>query len=341
LPSLYGVGKTNAPDIIHCRVTESWLISCCILINSIHGFLIEGMNVSTGFFKDAKQQAVFDKEGFIKVPFLNAAQVDEVVKLFNETRQQHATVATLHHTTTDTYLPDLIYKVDAKIKEVFAPELEKIFTNYKTLVGSFHIKEPGPGSATGTHQDPTFVDEPKYSSANIWVALHDIDTHNGNLFFVNGSNKAITSLRVTPNHPSYYQSFYQSLPGLSTQVPLKKGEAVIFNNATIHGATDNLSNDIRLACTMLVCNKEADWLLYYQERGAPNDKIEKYVLDLDTFISMPKDSRPEQKAFSKFISYEYPQLTLDEFLKRVGKAEKPAKSYLERIREVFRIKDSV
>jgi hypothetical protein len=302
---------------------------------------VEKMDVTSRIFKDEKQQAVFDKQGFIKIPFLKAEQADELVKLFNDTREQHATVANLHHTTTDTYIPELIYKVDTRLKEIFLPELEKILVDFKPLIGSFHIKEPGAGSATGTHQDPTFVDEWKYCSANVWVALHDIDEHNGNLFFVNGSNRAVTSLRVTPTHPSYYQSFYQSLPGLSTQVPLKRGEAVIFNNATIHGATDNLSDTIRLACTMLVCNKSADWLLYYQEKGAPNDKIEKYKVDLDTFIAMPKDGRPDQKVFSNYITYEYPQITKSEFLERIGKEEKPVRNYFERIKEVFRMKDSV
>ncbi len=294
--------------------------------------------MSSAIFKDEKLQAAFDRDGFVKIPLLNAEQVDELIKLYNETSGEHAKVKTLHHTTTDTQNPEVIYKVDAKIKEVFLPELEKIMTNYKSLIGSFHIKEPGKGSATGTHQDPTFVDEWKYCSANIWVALHDIDEHNGNLFFVGGSNKAITSLRVTPAYPSYYEDFYQSLPELATQVPLKKGEAAIFNNATIHGATDNLSNDIRLACTMLVCNQPADWLLYFQEKGAPNDKIEEYKVDLETFITMPKDGRPDQRAFNKFISYEYPKITREVFLDKIGKGEKPKKNYINRLMSVLGLK---
>jgi len=298
------------------------------------------MNIDAPVFKDPKQQQAFVKNGFLKVPLLTVAQADELVALFNDTRDEHAKVSRLHHTTTDTYNPDLIYKVDAKIKQVFLPELEKILSDFRPLIGSFHIKEPGTGSATGTHQDPTFVDEPSYYSANVWVALHDMDAGNGNLYFVPGSNK-ITSLRVTPGYPSYYQSFSQSLPEIAIQVPMKKGEAVIFYNGTIHGATDNLSDQLRLACTLLICSKPADWILYYQEKDAPSDKIERYVVDLDSFIAMPKDSRPDKKAFSKYISYEFPQLTKDEFLKITGLGIRPNRSYMDRLKDVFRIKDTV
>ena len=299
------------------------------------------MNTVSPIFKDPNLQSAFETEGFVKVSLLSIGQVDQLQLLFNETSAQHALVKGLHHTTTDTQDPTLIYKVDSRIKEIFLPELDKLLIDYKPLVGSFHIKEPGTGSGTGTHQDPTFVDESKYCSANIWVALHDMNSNNGNMYFVNGSNRAITSLRVTPGYPSYYQSFSNYLAENATQVPLKKGEAVIFNNATIHGATDNLTDKIRLACTLMVCNKPADWLLYFQEKNAPNDKIEKYVLDLESFVSMPKDGRPNKRTFSEFITYDYPQITKEEFLKRVGKQEPTSGGYFKRIMNVFKVKDSV
>lgn len=292
-------------------------------------------------FKDKAQQDFFDKNGYVKVRLFTNQQADELVKCFNDTRTQHQTVKNLHHTTTDTENPELIYPVDAKIKELFVPELDKIMQNYQALVGTFHIKEPGPRSETGIHQDPTFVDEDKYCSANVWVALQDIDEHNGNLFFVNGSNHALKSLRVTPYSRAYYDSFYGDLEQMSTSVPLKKGEAVIFNNATIHGATENLSNDIRLAATVLVCSAPAQWMLYYHDKTTANNKIEKYHLDLETFVAMPKDGRPDKKAFKEFVSYNFPEMTKDEFIKitKGGTVQKP--NFIQQLLNVFRAKKTV
>jgi len=291
-------------------------------------------------FKNKHFQSLFDRNGFVKVPLLKDSQASKLLELFENTRQQHATVTSLHHTTTDTANADLIYQVDSSIKSIYLSELEKILNDFEPLVGCFHIKEPGAGSATGAHQDPTFVDETKHCSANVWVALQDTDKNNGNLYFIKGSNHAVKSLRIVPEAPNYYASFHDSLPEMAVHVPLKKGEAVIFNNATIHGATENLSGELRLAATLLVCSKNAEWLLYYKEKNAAKDKIEEYHLNLDTFISMPKDGRPDSKSFRQYVSFAFPEISKEDFLKKVGEDSKTG-NYFQRIINVFRTRAAV
>ena len=284
-------------------------------------------------FKDDKYQHDFEKNGFITLPLLNNIQVDELNRFFVGTKKQHETVANLHHTTTDTENIELINLVDKKIKSVFLPELDKVLCNFKALAGCFHIKETGSGSATGIHQDPTFVDELKYTSANVWVALQDIDKNNGNLYFIPGSNQVVSSLRVVPTFPPYYQSFNESLPQMAIHAPLKKGEAVIFNNSVIHGATENLSNHIRLAATLLICSEEAEWLLYYKEENAPSEMVEKYYLNLDTFISMHKGGRPSMQMFQEYLTYDFPQITKKEFIERTNKNQGKELSYFQKIKK--------
>lgn len=289
-------------------------------------------------FREQKNQSLFEKNGFVKLALLNEAQVDELVAFFNRTRERHATVADLHHTTTDTKDEALILEVDAQIKSVFVPALENVLLDFKPLAATFHIKEPGPGSATGIHQDPTFVDETRYCSANVWVALHDIDAHNGNLYFISGSNHAVKSLRTIPSFPGYYDSFRERLPEMRVQVPLKKGEAVIFSNATIHGATENNTDSMRLAATLLVCSRPADWLLYYRDEQRPDGLLEKYHLDLQSFMTMAKGEKPARETFREAVPYEFPQLTHGDFVRRV-KGGRPG--YLQRIRNALRGKRTV
>jgi hypothetical protein len=271
-------------------------------------------------FFDKQLQANFETNGYVKVPLLNNSQAEELCNLFADTRTLHDTANCLHHTTTDTQNLSLIRRVDAAIKQLFVTELKKIMNDFKPLAGCFHIKESGVGSATGIHQDPTFVDETEFVSANVWVALHDMNEHNGNLFFIPGSHK-VPSLRITPYSPNYYESFADSLMDMAVHVPMKKGEAVIFSNATIHGATDNVSNNLRLAATLLVCSKHADWLLYYKDKDVADTHIEKYVLDFEQFIAIPKNGRPEKSALKEMVTYNFPRLTKEEFLIATGKPE--------------------
>ena len=284
-------------------------------------------------FKNEKYQSCFEEKGFVKVPLLNEEQVNEIVDFFNSTRQQHEIVTNLHYTTSHTEDVNLIKSTDTKIKSVLLPELNKILLDFKPLVGVFQIKNPGTGSNTGIHQDPTFVDESKYCSANVWVALQDVNEKNGNLFFVSGSNHVVSSLRIAPSFPSYYESFRESLPEMIIHQPLKKGEAIIFNSATIHGATENLSKLTRLAVTLLICSTSAQWLMYYKEENATVNKIEKYHLDLETFITIPNAGRPDKKKIIEYITFHFPQISKDEFLRKIEKPIQQNRNYLQRVKD--------
>ena len=291
-------------------------------------------------FKDNKLEEDFKQNGFLKIPLLDERQVNELVALFDKTRVEHKTLDSLHHTTTDTKKPELILKVDTLIKKIFVPELEKVLINFKPLAACFHIKESGVGSATGMHQDPTFVDESEYYSANVWVALNDMNEQNGNLYFIPGSNR-IECLRITPDSPNYYQPFYDALPDMVIPVPMKKGEAVIFNNATIHGASDNRSKQLRLAATLLICSQPADWLIYYKEKNSVNDKIEKYKIDLNAFISLAEnEGRPNRDAMRELVSYDFPEITKEDFLKITGTGKTKA-TYFQRMKNVFKSRSLV
>lgn len=291
------------------------------------------MTKTDSLFIDPALEKRFREEGYVKVPLLSAIEADKLAELFNRTRAEHESVNTLHHTTTDTQNKKVISEVDVAIKKAFAPALNGLLHNYKPLAGCFHVKQPGTGSATGTHQDPTFVDEDNFVSANVWVALHDMNDANGNLYFIPGSNK-IPCLRITPSSPTYYANFVADLVPMSVSVPMKKGEAVIFYNGTIHGATDNVSNDLRLAATLLVCSQPADWLLYYRDSNNKNGEIEKYLLDFDTFVTMPKNGRPNKAALKELIHYNFPVLTKQEFEKAI-KPQRPNRNMLSWVMSIF------
>jgi Phytanoyl-CoA dioxygenase (PhyH) len=264
------------------------------------------------------------------IPLLSPQQADSLYALYKTTYDKYTGASNLHHTTTDTQNPNLIYHTDAEIKKMFIPALDKHLINYKPLAATFHVKESGEGSATGLHQDPTFVDETQYQSANVWVALQDTNETNGNLYFLEGSHKLVPSLRITPFSPNYYNTYTSEMLAAVKQVPLKKGEAVIFYNATIHGATDNQSNDIRLAATLLISSLPAQWLIYYRDIADTKGPIEKYNLTLDEFVHMPKNGRPSALAFAEKINYQFPSLSVEAYREKMA-ALNPQKDAIARL----------
>ena len=284
-------------------------------------------------FKDPAMQEQFDRDGYVKMKLLDAEKADELYRYFIAQQSDHDVVNGLYQSTTHTNNPDLIRSVDTHLKSVLLPELGKFFQNYVPMMATYITKQPGPGSDTILHQDPTFVDEECFISANVWVALHDIDHHNGNLFFVRGTQRFIHSLRVTPSCPTAFDEIKPLLSENIFEVPVKKGEAVFINHAVVHGATPNLSASPRIAAVLALRSIGSDWIYHYLERGAPYNQIEKYEVTLDTFITLEKDERPKHARFMGNISWDFPQLSKEDFIEGMKPylSQKPRRSLLSRL----------
>lgn len=284
-------------------------------------------------FKDADLQQQFDRDGFVKINLLEAAKADELYQYFIAQQNEHDVVNGLYQSTTHTNNPDLIRKVDAHLKSVILPYLDKFFQNYEPMMGTYITKQPGPGSETILHQDPNFVDEHRFVSGNVWVALSDIDHHNGNLFFVRGTQRFIHSLRVTPSCPTAFDDIKPLLPENVFEVPVKKGDAIFINHAVVHGATPNLSKSPRVAAVLALRSAGSDWIYHYMERGSPHNQIEKYEVTLETFMTLEKDERPKHARLLGNIAWDFPQLSKEDFIKgnEIYSKAKPFRSLLKRL----------
>jgi Phytanoyl-CoA dioxygenase (PhyH) len=283
-------------------------------------------------FKDPTLQKQFEMDGYAKIRLLDADKAQELYDYFINHQREHAVVDGLYHSTTHTNNPDLILAVDSYLKSMLLSELEPHFQNYEPMMCTYITKQPGVGSETIIHQDPTFVDESKFVSANIWVALHNINHDNGNLFFIKGTHRFIPSLRVTPGCPTAYDDVFDLLKENITEVPVNAGEAIVINHAVMHGATPNLSGKPRAAAVMAIRSAGSDWIFHYWEKGAPNDKIEKYLFDLDTFVNLKKDGKPENGKFIGHIQWDFPQITRKDFVKKLKETDtKSINSWSERL----------
>lgn len=274
-------------------------------------------------FKDPELQARFERDGYVKIKLLDREKAKLLYDFYIQHQAEHAVVGSRYQATTHTNNPELILQINKQIKSVLAPELGNYFQNYEPMMCTYIAKEPGEGSETKLHQDPTFVDENKYVSANVWVALHDIDHNNGNLFVIKGT-QSFRSLRVTPNCPTAYDNVKDLLQENLTEIPVSAGEAIVINHATVHGATPNYSNGPRVAAVMAIRSAESEWIYHYLEPGAPYDKIEQYSVNLDTFVNLQKDGRPEKGTLKGYISWGFPQIDRTQFVKNIQSTKNPS-----------------
>lgn len=266
-------------------------------------------------FKDKALEAQFEKDGFVTFPLLSPEQVEQLRNLYFANRDRHLTHQGILHSTSDTNDYGLIGDIDRSITAIMKPAVDKVLLDYEPLIAGFLTKEKGEVSATEFHQDPTLVDETKFVSANVWVALQDTDSNNGNLRVVKGSHRMKPCIRATPDCPMVFQDVKEELIYFATEVPVKAGHAVLLNHQSIHGANHNHSGMERIAIAMAVKPKEAAWCFYFLEPGADFDKFEKFEIDSAAFASMVKYERPSKGRFLRYETHSFDKLTKVDLLR--------------------------
>lgn len=235
--------------------------------------------MSKRIFKSKEHQEIFNRQGFITLPFLNV----EELKFLNDTFDELHPSLNQEGFFSGSYSNDMNYKkkVSDVIVKTFHRAYEKYFTNYQPFGGAFLFKVPGENSDLAIHQDWTIVDEEENVALNCWVPLQDIDETNGALHIVPGSHyDKYKSLR-SPTLPFFFSGNDQDVEAAAIPMYVKAGEAVILNQSVIHGSAPNHSNQIRKAITAGVKSKGAQ--MYFHYKVPDKDELEVFKMD-DSFL---------------------------------------------------------
>jgi ectoine hydroxylase-related dioxygenase (phytanoyl-CoA dioxygenase family) len=111
------------------------------------------------------------------------------------------------------------------------------------------FKEPG-GRITDAHQDCSYwpIAEPQLT-ATMWLALTDVPVEKGCLYFypqTNDSNlKEYVDIFKNPHQPFHLKDSEKIF------TPLKAGDATFHSGLTFHGASNNQTNEMREAMTII------------------------------------------------------------------------------------------
>lgn len=293
------------------------------------------MTAIPAIFKDAEHQRLFETQGFVKVPFLDEAQLAFLNKTFDELHPQLPKSGFI----AGSYFSDFEYKKKASdiILEVFTPSYEKIFKDYTAFGGSFLFKMPSENSDLVLHQDWTIVDEHKAVAINCWVPLCDTTVENGTLMVLPGAHNYHYHVHRAPTLNFFFTGHEDLLMKHLIPTNAKAGEAVILNQSLVHYSPPNLSGTIRKAITAGVKTKNEPMHFYYYDQQSANDKLDVYAMDEDFLIkfdNFAKDifSPPVNGKYVETIEYKLPQpnreeleCLIDDFMVKAGYKEKSEK----------------
>jgi hypothetical protein len=173
-----------------------------------------------------------------------------------------------------------------KITDVVLPKVQEYLHETQLFTASFVVKEPNPQGVVPPHQDWSFVEnEIDHCSVTCWIPLQDVTMDNGCMGVIKGSNHFFESHRPSPSpqvETPLKKHMFTIFPFLEL-IEMKAGEALIFNNKTIHASPPNITNETRLAVGLGFTQKEAEIRHYFLKPGT-NDTLLKYKITPDFFL---------------------------------------------------------
>lgn len=227
-------------------------------ISAETGTRTPGITVGTPGQTDLR--TAYDNDGIVQVPgVLSDAEVATIRAAFMDR------VATDHSLAIDDGVPDddVLARFPRFVHPHRHPDLEvgrlsldylldpRILGVVTELIGPtlgaqsmFYFKPPG-ARGQAMHQDNSFLRAFPETCIAAWIAIDDVDAHNGGLAVVPGSHR--TEL-VCPEPADLEQSFTNAevpIPdGMSkVQTIMKAGDVLFFHGSVVHGSLPNTSSD--------------------------------------------------------------------------------------------------
>ena len=240
--------------------------------------------MTEALFRDPELQARFDRDGSVTVELLDGESIAHLRAVY-ESLPPDPGPSRGFHVSMDLPDPDLVDRIAREIGAALGPALEPHLLPHRVISTSFVVKDPTPTGIVPPHQDWTFVDESRFTSATVWTPLVDTTLENGALGVIHGSHRFFDHVRNSPSP----QSLSILAPHLGTLFPyldvreVRAGEAIVFDNRLIHGSGPNLGPETRLAAGIGVTHRDAELVHHYLVPGTEPPTIESYRIEADFF----------------------------------------------------------
>lgn len=268
-------------------------------------------------FEDRDLEDEFRREGFVVVD-VPSGVVESLDGLYGANRMD---VPHGFQATTQSNDADLKRRVHDGVCTIAGPAAQAWFADHRLLAGNFVVKQPGPFRVE-PHQDLCFVDEAKATAAIAWVPLADVEASQGAIHVVPGSHILPTVPRGSGDHRYPFEPLAAHLRARrSVAVPLRRGQALIYDARLIHWSQPNEGSAERVAAAF-VAVPAAEPLLHYHLN--PDDTVAVLAVDDDIYADTQFHGFPVRGSIVRVegcpgLVYDQPA-TLDELLRQTGAA---------------------
>lgn len=246
--------------------------------------------------------------------FLSEAELQDLQE-FDRIHPLPEDIATLCNST-NINSTDIAYRqqVDNRLKAIVNPKLTALLPNHRAAFCTWYRKSATSSTnATPLHQDPSLTTEPKTLAYGIWCPLVDVDPGNGCLHVVKGSHTLNSQPR--PFHPFTPFPYDDTIATLLddrylTPIPLKAGQAILYDKRLFHGATANPTDTERVAFTCLIAPGDQPTHFGYRS-SSDSDTLELFAVQDDFYNRYTLGDQPDGDGVQLIgtVNYGYDSLT--------------------------------
>lgn len=215
-------------------------------------------------------------DGYVTFPLLDKTAIDNLLQYYLNFQKEIP-----NHFYSSSHSPDFEFRKKSSdcIKQIISPELPNKLKNFTLLGGAFVVKPANGKGILQPHQDWNLVDESVSRSYNLWIPLVDVTPENGAVFVLPESHKKEKSFRG-PGIPSAFKLIESELWKSLIPIPMKSGQALLYDHALLHGSPSNKTKKDRIGVVCGLINKEAEMQLYFKNE----DLLEVFKIDESFFL---------------------------------------------------------
>ena len=251
---------------------------------------------------EANWQEIASK-GYAVQTFASPSELDALKDLY---------AATIAQVPREFFLSIFLESIEAKrmifegVRSILHEKLTELVPCFRIVNASFVTKKASTEhGGVGLHHDTSLVDHSQHLGINIWVPLCDVDPSNGCLRMADYSHR-FNPISFLPD--GYHSGFEQELaPPYVTDIPMKAGEACVFDSRLMHASGQNRSDHERVAVLFSLVPKDEPIRLHFRNPNSP-ERLDAYYVDSEFFLRFNPRVYPDEslRASMTFLgSFEY------------------------------------
>ena len=276
-------------------------------------------------FVDEKLEALFQKDGYVQVPFLRKEEVEMLKKYYFDTLEQSGgrlgpedeKYQSDAEITYDFTFIDKNSDYKQQVFDIITKSFEKRYgdylADYKPIIANF-IRKKEDGGEVPLHQNWAFANEHECATVSIWCPLVDSNKENGTLEVVPGSHKRFGEVRGPMIKSELFGIQQEIIDRHMVPLETNAGDCVILDDSIVHYSSPNHTNGLRLAIQLILIPKEVTSIHYHMDLSKDRSKVEVLEVDRDFYMKFNPWKKPSEE-IKRLESFKYEpfDMTIDEF----------------------------